>query len=95
MAAKESTLPYKLASLIICKVSLKLYLETYSKYKKTPPKVAKNATKTPINMSFFTVPKNLFFESYDEQSYQIEQELQKHTHFLMHIHLYLVLYLCL
>ncbi len=75
IAAKDNTLPYKPPAFIISNVSLKLTLEKYSKYKKTPAAVANSETKTPIRMSFFTVPKNLIFESYDVQSYQIEQEL--------------------
>jgi hypothetical protein len=61
----------------------------------TITKTSSKSTRKPIEMSFFIVPKNLVFESYDALSYQIEQELQKHTHFLMHICLYLVLYLYL
>jgi hypothetical protein len=34
-------------------------------YKKQPAAVAKSEIKTPISMSFFTVPKSLIFESYD------------------------------
>ena len=56
-----------------CNVSLKLNLEKYSMYKKQPAAVAKSETKTPIKMSFFTVPKSLIFESYGVQSNRIEQ----------------------
>lgn len=73
IAAIDNTLPYKFPSAIICKVSEKLNLEKYSTYKKKPPAVANKATKTPINISFFTVPKRLIFESYDVQLNQIEQ----------------------
>ena len=75
IAANERTLPYKLPSSIIFKVSSKLNLEKYSKYRKMPPKVANKPTKKPINISFFTAPKCLIFESCDAQSYQIVQEL--------------------
>jgi hypothetical protein len=37
--------------------------------------VANKAIKKPIIKSFFKVPKYLIFESYDAQSYQIEQAL--------------------
>ena len=75
MAANDNTFPYKSPSPIIFKVSSKLYLEKYSKYKKTPAAVAKRDIIKPIRMSFFTVPTNLIFESYDVQLNQIEQEL--------------------
>ena len=73
MAAIDKILPYKSPSPISCKVSLKLNLEKYSIYKKQPTAVAKSETKNPINKSFFTVPKNLIFESCDAQSNQTEQ----------------------
>ena len=73
IAAKDNTLPYKPPAFIISNVLLKLSLEKYSKYKKTPAAVANSETKTPIRMCFFTAPKNLIFESCDVQSYQTEQ----------------------
>lgn len=75
IAAKDKILPYKSPFSINFKVSLKLYLEKYSKYKKKPPAVAKSEIKTPIRMSFFTVPKSLIFESYDVPLNQTEQVL--------------------
>ncbi len=56
-----------------CKVSEKLTLEKYSIYKKAPAVVANMDIKTPINISFFKVPKNLIFVSYDVQLNQTEQ----------------------
>ena len=93
IAANDNTFPYNLPSLIISNVSLNSYLEKYSKYKNIPPQVANKEIKTPIRISFFIVPKNLIFESYDEQSYQIAQEPLKHIHFLKHKYLCLDLYL--
>ena len=75
IAARASNLPCKLRSLISSKETPKLYAAKYSKYKKAPPKVANKAIKKPIIKSFFKVPKYLIFESYDAQSYQIEQAL--------------------
>ncbi len=75
IAAIDRILPYKAPSSINFKVSLKPTLEKYSIYKKQPASVANTETKTPINMSFFTVPKNLVFESYDVQLNRTEQVL--------------------
>ena len=74
IAAIDKIFPYKSPSSIICKVSLKLNLEKYSMYKKQPAAVAKSEIRTPINMSFFTVPKNSIFESYDVLLNQTELE---------------------
>ena len=92
IAAKDNNFPYKSPLSTSCKVSSKLYLEKYSKYKKTPAAAAKSEIKTPISMFFFTVPKNLVFESYDVLLNQTEQERWKHSHFLTHTHPYLALY---
>ena len=74
IAAIDNILPYNPPSSIICKVSLNPNLEKYSMYKKHPAAGANNEIRMPIDMSFFTVPKNLIFESYDEQSNQTELE---------------------
>lgn len=93
IAANDNTFPYKPPSLIIFKVSLKLYIEKYSKYKKIPAKVAKKEIKMPIRMSFFRVPKSLIFESYDVLLNRTELVQLKHIRFLMHRYRYLDPYL--
>lgn len=75
IAAIDKILPYKSPSSIICSVSLKLNFEKYSTYKKQPAAVANKEVKMPIKISFFTVPKNLVFESCDVLLNQTEPVL--------------------